>query len=73
MKINRAFIMENRTPRGSWTQAQIEALGVTWPPRAGWIDTVIGQELTEAQVRQFQDTTTKKQAKAGNPGQLDLF
>ena len=73
MKVTRQFIMDNRTPRGSWTQAQIEALGIVWPPRAGWIDGVIGQELTETQVRQFQNTTTKKQAKAGSAGQFDLF
>ena len=75
MKVTRQFIMDNRTPRGSWTQAQIEALGVEWPPRHGWIDTVIGRELTEAQVRQFQDTTTQKQAKGGaaHKDQLGLF
>ena len=73
MKVTRQFIMDNRTPRGSWTQAQIEALGIAWPPRAGWIDGVIGHELTEAQVRQFQNKATKKQVKAGNAGQFDLF
>lgn len=60
MKVTRQFLMDNCTLRGAWTQAQIEALGVQWPPRAGWIDAVIGLELTEAQVRQFQDSTTKK-------------
>lgn len=73
MKVTHQFIVENRTPRGSWTQAQIEALGIVWPPRAGWMDKVIGHDLTEAQVRQFQDTTTKKQAKADNPGQFHLL
>jgi len=73
MQITRQFIMDNRTPRGSWTQAQIEALGIAWPPRQGWIDTVIGRELTEAQARQFQNTTTKKQAKAVSPDQMPLF
>ena len=73
MKVTRQFIMDNRTPRGAWTQAQIEALGIAWPPRTGWIDEVIGHEMTEMQVRQFQNTTTKKQAKAGKAGQFDLF
>lgn len=25
-----------KTPRGGWTRQQIEAWGLTWPPRKGW-------------------------------------
>ncbi len=73
MQLTREYIMKHRTARGAWTRAQIEALGLEWPPRKGWIDTVIGRELTEAQARQFQNTTTKKQAKAVSPDQMPLF
>lgn len=53
MKVTREFIMAHRTQRGSWTYAQIEALGLECPPRKGWMHLVIGRELTDAQVRQF--------------------
>jgi hypothetical protein len=31
-----AWIYAHRTPAGSWTRAQVEALGLTWPPLQGW-------------------------------------
>lgn len=71
MKLTRQFIMDNRTLKGSWTRPQIEVLGIEWPPRQGWIDTVIGKELTAQQVRIF---TAKLPAKSAvNPDQGDLF
>ena len=48
MKVSREFIMENRTERGAWTYAQIEALGLKWPPLKGWIDSVIGRVPSRA-------------------------
>ena len=66
--------MAHRTARGAWTRAQLQALGLQWPPLQGWIDSVVGQELTDAQVKQFKDNTIPRKGQAAaNPNQLDLF
>lgn len=71
MKLTRQFIMEHRTLKGSWTRSQIEALGIEWPPRQGWIDTAIGKEIGNQQVLIF---TAKKPAKLTvHPDQIGLF
>lgn len=75
MKVTREFIMEHRTERGAWTYAQIEALGLKWPPLKGWIDSVIGQgqELTDAQVAKFKDNNVPRGGKVTHPDQMGLF
>ncbi len=40
--------MKHRTEKGGWTKNQLEILGLTWPPKKGWQDKVIGKELSEA-------------------------
>ena len=70
MKVTREFIMAHRTQRGSWTYAQIEALGLECPPRKGWMHLVIGRELTDAQARQFMDSNVPLKVKARNQPSL---
>lgn len=48
MIVTRKWIMQHRTDKGAWTQPQIEALGIEWPPRHGWIDRVVGKEIPES-------------------------
>ncbi len=73
MKVTCEFIMENRTERGAWTYAQIEDLGLKWPPLKDWIDSVIGQELTDAQVVKFKDNNVSRGGKVTHPDQMGLF
>jgi hypothetical protein len=54
MKITREWIRAHATPKGGYTRAQLEAIGVPWPPVAGWPDRVIGQEISEEQRRIFE-------------------
>jgi hypothetical protein len=64
MKLTQELLMLYRTPRRSWTKVQLEALGlVRWPPEKGWMQRVLGMELTEEQWLQFTDK---------NPDQKDL-
>jgi len=52
MILTRRYIMAHRTDKGAWTRPQIEALGLIWPPRKGWIDSVVGREISsENQIR----------------------
>ena len=53
MKITRELLFDNRTPRGAWRKAQIEALGLPWPLVEGWIDRAVGREVTADQVFEF--------------------
>ena len=74
MQVTREFLMAHRTARGAWTRAQLQALGLQWPPLQGWLDSVVGQELTDAQVEQFKNNTIPRKGQAAaNPNQLDLF
>ena len=61
MKLNYQLLMQYRTPKGAWTRVQIEALGIAWPPTTGWIDRVMGKELTDEQFRQFQGKAPQQQ------------
>jgi hypothetical protein len=45
-KVTLEEIMAARTPRGSWTKAQLQAWGVPWPPQKGWAKRLTGDEST---------------------------
>lgn len=55
MIITRQWLMDNRTENGAWTRAQLSVLGMSWPPSSGWIDELIGREISEDVARQFAD------------------
>ena len=40
--------------RGGWTKAQLEAVGVSWPPPKGWLDAVIGLEIEDSAKADFE-------------------
>jgi len=48
MKLTRELIVECQTPAGSWNRHQLKLLGVPWPPVHGWIDRIIGKEISES-------------------------
>lgn len=35
------------TPRGAFNRAQLEVLGVAWPPKRGWLKNLIGTTLPD--------------------------
>ena len=53
MLITKEFLMNNRTIKGSWTRAQIEALGISWPPRSGWHEELIGSCISDRRASAF--------------------
>ena len=44
--INRELITLAATARGGYTQTQLEALGVAWPPPKGWKRAVVGRRIS---------------------------
>ena len=61
--------MQGRSERGGWTKDQLALLGVTWPPEAGWIYRVMGDQITEEAARAFlQRPTSRLPAGRGGAG-----
>lgn len=40
--------------RGGWTKAQLEAIGIGWPPPKGWVDALIGSMVEDDQREKFE-------------------
>lgn len=53
MKLTKDLIFANRTNKGGWTYAQMEALGVTIPPKNGWIESLHNTDISEEQFARF--------------------
>ncbi len=63
MIITREYLNQHRTKNGAWTKSQIEALGLEFMPKKGWMKEVIGKELSLDMQIQFE---AKKYAKESN-------
>lgn len=48
MTVTRAWLESCRTERGGYTRAQIEALGVAYPPPHGWLSRLVGRPISAA-------------------------
>lgn len=57
--ITRDWIFDNRTKRGAWTKEQINALGLRWPAKAGWIDEIVDTPISSHDARRFEEGANK--------------
>ena len=64
--VTREWIFANTTDRGAWTREQLKAIGVDWPPRAGWIDRCEGLCITDDAKRSFEYKITAQQMRIAN-------
>jgi len=55
MKITWEFIKAGVSDRGGWNKPQILALGLTWPLQRGWIQTILGREISDENAKTFID------------------
>lgn len=46
MVITRRWLHQNATKGCGWTKVQLKVLGVQWPPRNGWMEKLIGEEIS---------------------------
>ncbi len=53
MKLTREMIEQHKTAKGGWTRAQLQAIGVGWPPPRGWLQAAIGREVSAEDFRVF--------------------
>ena len=58
--ITAEYIHRHKTPRGAWTRIQIEALGLDWPTKQGWIDRLVDTEISFSQCQAFEAGKDKK-------------
>lgn len=45
--ITKKEVEDAKTPAGGWTKEQLAKWGVSWPPKKGWKDRLIGGEDVE--------------------------
>lgn len=53
MIITREFLLEGKSDRGGWSRRQVLEIGGSWPLRPGWLDRLVGRDVTELQARAF--------------------
>ena len=54
MIITKQWIHAHKTAGGAWNRKQIEALGLDWPARKGWINDLVGTDINSHQQRVFE-------------------
>jgi hypothetical protein len=52
VKITRQWLKDS-TKYGAPTRAQLEVLGISWPPRAGWLHELVGTEISDEDAKKF--------------------
>lgn len=72
MLITKELILKNRTKNGAWTRDQLQALGVKWPPKHGWMNRVIGKPISSDNLRRLEEKSTAKEVKSINSGMLNF-
>lgn len=58
-KVTAHWIKAYQSGNGGWNKRQLECIGVEWPPGRGWIDAVIGYEITEQKKSEFESLQGK--------------
>jgi hypothetical protein len=60
--LTKALIEASRTGNSGYRKKQLLALGVGFPPKSGWIERLIGTEVSDEQYERFLGHRTSKQA-----------
>ena len=60
--LTKALIEAGRTGNSGYRKKQLLALGVSNPPKSGWIERLIGTEVSDEQYERFLGHSTSKQA-----------
>lgn len=65
--VTRDWIDANKTPAGSWKAKQLRAIGVAWPPAAGWPERSEGKQITQAARQVFESFAGDPVSKTTHP------
>jgi len=55
MIITNDWIEKNKTPAGGYNKKQFEILGIQYPPKKGWKDEIIGLDLSDKKIKEFEN------------------
>lgn len=53
MKLTKELIEAGKSQKGSYSKRQLSIIGVPWPPLQDWMDSVIGEEISEEDYQDF--------------------
>lgn len=53
MKVTKELIQRGMSDRGGSNKAQLECLGILWPPMKGWRRKVVGTEISQSKADLF--------------------
>ncbi len=68
MIITDDWLIKNKTPAGGYNKKQFDILGIQYPPQKGWKEKIIGKDLCEEKVKEFENIS------CGNmKGQKSIF
>lgn len=59
--VTEALIESAKTAAGAWTRRQLAAIGVSWPPAAGWKKRCTGKRLNPQEVEEFFSDSARSQ------------
>jgi hypothetical protein len=58
MIITNEWLIKNRTLAGGYNKKQFNILGIEYPPQKGWKEKIIGKELCEKKVKEFENISS---------------
>jgi len=74
-RLTRPMIMRGQSEAGGWNLKQLQELGIVWPPRRGWIDRLIGEEIERRKYDLFiyyrKNSETEQEETPREPSQLE--
>ena len=73
MLITKTWLNLHRTANGSFTRAQIEELGVSYPPTRGWMRELLGTEITKKTKLQFESKSNTFSGQLNNELEKAVF
>jgi len=60
-------IMDGASRFGAWSKVQLALIGVSWPPKKGWKEKVIGRSIDEDDLSKFLSLKDRHKEVSGQP------
>lgn len=51
--VTREFLLAGQSSNGGWRKSQLRLVGVSWPPKSGWMATIIGKDIRRCDADEF--------------------
>ena len=58
-RITNEWLIQHKTKAGGYTKMQLNILGIEWPPRVGWKDTLINKDIDIIKANEFERIANK--------------